>query len=72
MRCDELIARANVARLAAAGTARVRRPRCTAAALDRWALREEIGQSFARTDDLNLDRKQAMLGAFFAIEALAR
>lgn len=35
----------------------------------RWAeLRKEIGQSFARTDDLNLDRKQTILGAFFAIE----
>jgi DNA polymerase-3 subunit delta' len=39
----------------------------------RWAeLREEIGQSFARTDALNLDRKQTILGAFFAIERLAR
>jgi DNA polymerase-3 subunit delta' len=35
----------------------------------RWAeLREDIRQSFARTDDLNLDRKQTILGAFFAIE----
>ena len=39
----------------------------------RWAdLREEIGQSFARTDALNLDRKQTILSAFFAIEAAAR
>jgi DNA polymerase III subunit delta' len=38
----------------------------------RWAaLREEIGQGFAAADHLNLDRKQAMLGAFLAIEALA-
>jgi len=38
----------------------------------RWAeLRAEIGQSFARTDDLNLDRKQTILGAFFAIERAA-
>jgi len=38
----------------------------------RWAeLREQIGQSFARTDDLNLDRKQTILGAFFAIERAA-
>jgi DNA polymerase III subunit delta' len=38
----------------------------------RWAaLREEIGQGFATADQLNLDRKQAMLGAFFAIEKLA-
>ena len=39
----------------------------------RWAeLREEIGQSFARTDDLNLDRKQTIIGAFFAIDGAAR
>src|SRR5438105_3405022 len=39
----------------------------------RWAaLREEIGQGFTAADDLNLDRKQALLGAFLAIEALAR
>lgn len=35
----------------------------------RWAeLRAEIGRDFARTDDLNLDRKQTILGAFLAIE----
>jgi DNA polymerase-3 subunit delta' len=39
----------------------------------RWAeLRDEIGESFARTDALNLDRKQTILGAFFAIERTAR
>ena len=39
----------------------------------RWAeLRDEICRSFARTDALNLDRKQTILGAFFAIEAAAR
>ena len=32
----------------------------------------EIEQRFASTDQLNLDRKQTMLGAFFAIEELAR
>jgi len=38
----------------------------------RWAaLRGEIEQSFARTDALNLDRKQTILGAFFAIERAA-
>jgi DNA polymerase III subunit delta' len=38
----------------------------------RWAaLRTEIGQRFAAVDDLNLDRKQALLGAFFAIAELA-
>ena len=37
-----------------------------------WAeLRDEIGQSFARTDALNLDRKQTILGAFFAIARAA-
>ena len=35
-----------------------------------WAeLHEEIGRTFARTDGLNLDRKQTVLGAFFAIDA---
>jgi hypothetical protein len=44
----------------------------TLAPAARWAgLREEIRQSFARTDDLNLDRKQTILGAFFAIERAA-
>ena len=39
----------------------------------RWAeLREQIGRDFTRTDDLNLDRKQTILSAFFAIEAAAR
>src|SRR5262249_25110405 len=35
----------------------------------RWAeLREEIGGEFLRADGLNLDRKQTILGAFFAID----
>jgi len=39
----------------------------------RWAtLRGEIVGRLASTDQLNLDRKQAMLGIFFAIEDLAR
>ena len=38
-----------------------------------WAaVRDKIGRGFADTDELNLDRKQAILGAFFAIEELAR
>jgi DNA polymerase-3 subunit delta' len=38
----------------------------------RWAaLREDVGETFARTDGLNLDRKQAILSAFFAIERVA-
>ena len=37
-----------------------------------WAgLRDDITRNFANTDQLNLDRKQAILGAFFAIEQLA-
>jgi DNA polymerase-3 subunit delta' len=37
----------------------------------RWAdLRDRIGRDFANTDQLNLDRKQAILGAFFAVEEL--
>jgi DNA polymerase III subunit delta' len=39
----------------------------------RWAaLRAEIDQRFVAADDLNLDRKQALLGAFFAVDELAR
>jgi DNA polymerase-3 subunit delta' len=38
----------------------------------RWAsLRADIGNDFARTDGLNLDRKQTILSAFFAIERAA-
>jgi DNA polymerase-3 subunit delta' len=45
-------------------------PRAPAA---RWAeLRAEVEADFARTEGLNLDRKQAILGAFFAIAAAAR
>ena len=45
----------------------------TEAQAARWAeLRDEIGQSFARTDALNLDRKQTILGAFFTIDGAAR
>ena len=39
----------------------------------RWAdLRDRIDRDFVNTDQLNLDRKQAILGAFFAVEELAR
>ncbi len=39
----------------------------------RWAdLRDRISRDFANTDQLNLDRKQAILGAFFALEEIAR
>jgi DNA polymerase-3 subunit delta' len=39
----------------------------------RWAeLREQVAASFARGEALNLDRKQTILGAFFAIERVAR
>jgi DNA polymerase III subunit delta' len=39
----------------------------------RWAaLRAEIERNFAAVRELNLDRKQAVLGAFFAIEQAAR
>ena len=64
---EELIA-LELARLAAATAQSGNRARAA-----RWAeLREEIGQSFARTDALNLDRKQTILGAFFAIHGAAR
>ena len=40
---------------------------------ERWAaLRDQIDRDFTSTDELNLDRKQAMLGAFFAIGEMAR
>jgi DNA polymerase-3 subunit delta' len=35
-------------------------------------LRDEISESFVRADGLNLDRKQTILGVFFAIERAAR
>jgi len=39
----------------------------------RWAAsREDMERSFAATDELNLDRKQTILGVFFAIDELAR
>ncbi len=39
----------------------------------RWAeLRAEIEANFATARELNLDKKQTMLGAFFAIEEMAR
>jgi DNA polymerase-3 subunit delta' len=39
----------------------------------RWVtVRDEIIKSFVNTDQLNLDRKQVVLGAFFAIEEMAR
>jgi DNA polymerase III subunit delta' len=39
----------------------------------RWAaLRGRIERGFADTDELNLDRKQAIIGAFFAVEELVR
>ncbi|HYM73660.1 MAG TPA: DNA polymerase III subunit delta' [Stellaceae bacterium] len=38
----------------------------------RWArLRDDIGDEFARADGLNLDRKQTILSAFFAIDRAA-
>jgi hypothetical protein len=39
----------------------------------RWAgLRSDIERSFVAADELNLDRKQTMLGAFFAIAEMSR
>jgi hypothetical protein len=35
-------------------------------------LRAQIECSFAATDEFNLDRKQTILGAFFAIAETAR
>jgi DNA polymerase-3 subunit delta' len=56
-----------------AGEGEAMRRLCACADPARWAdLRDRIGRSFANTDQLNLDRKQATLGAFFAVEELAR
>jgi DNA polymerase-3 subunit delta' len=42
-------------------------------ALDRWVeVWEKLGQLFIEADDLNLDRKQVVLNAFFALEEAAR
>lgn len=44
-----------------------------AAPLERWsALWEDLRTQAARADELNLDKKQLVLNAFFAIEAAAR
>jgi DNA polymerase-3 subunit delta' len=45
----------------------------TRAEAARWArVRTEIGDEFARADGLNLDKKQTIMSAFFAIEQAAR
>jgi DNA polymerase III subunit delta' len=42
-------------------------------ALDRWAaVWEKLGELFTEADDLNLDRKQVVLNAFFALEEAVR
>ena len=80
---EELVAQllARVAGAVARGSVRVELPRESAvlrrlgerAPAARWAeLRDEIGRSFARTDALNLDKKQTILGAFFAIAGAGR
>lgn len=44
-----------------------------AAPLERWSvLWEDLRTQAARADELNLDKKQLVLNAFFAIEAAAR
>ncbi len=56
-----------------AGEGEVMRRLAACADPARWAdLRDRIGRDFANTDQLNLDRKQAILGAFFAVEEMAR
>ncbi len=55
------------------GEGAARRRLGTAADPARWSgLREEIETKFATARELNLDKKQTMLGAFFAIEEMAR
>jgi DNA polymerase-3 subunit delta' len=56
-----------------AGEGAIMRRLMDGAAPARWAqLVDELGRRFARTDDLNLDKKEALLGAVFAIARLAR
>jgi DNA polymerase-3 subunit delta' len=44
-----------------------------AASLEHWLeVWEKITTLFARTEAVHLDRKQAVLGAFMAVERLAR
>ena len=41
--------------------------------LDQWVeVWENLTHLFAEADDINLDRKQVVLNAFFALEAAAR
>jgi DNA polymerase-3 subunit delta' len=41
--------------------------------LDQWVeVWEKVGRLFAQADSINLDRKQVVLNAFFALEAAAR
>ena len=78
---EELMAQL-LARLAVAATQQTHDPSHADAGLrslgmrmpaSRWAeLHDEVGRHFTRTDDLNLDRKQTILSAFFAIEAATR
>ena len=63
-RTAEELLRQHLARRALAAA---RAGQCGEAA--RWAvLRDDIGNDFARADGLNLDRKQTILSAFFAID----
>jgi DNA polymerase-3 subunit delta' len=56
----------------AAGESAIMRRLASGAAPAHWAqLVDELGRRFARTDGLNLDKKEALLGAVFAIARLA-
>jgi DNA polymerase III subunit delta' len=56
-----------------AGEAAAMRHLAARAEATRWArLHEELEAGFLAARELNLDKKQTMLGAFFAIEAMAR
>jgi DNA polymerase-3 subunit delta' len=67
------VGRSSPAKEAVAGEAAAMARLAGRAAPSRWAaLRGEIEVNFLRVGALNLDRKQAMLDAFFAIAATAR
>ena len=69
----QMLARLAVAAARGAADDAVLRRLAQRAPARRWAeLREEIAQSFQRTDDLNLDKKQTILSAFFAIAGAGR
>jgi DNA polymerase-3 subunit delta' len=62
-----------VARRVTAGAGEAGRSTGERGALDRWVeVWEKLGELFTKADELNLDRKQVVLNAFFALEEAVR